>query len=102
MLEAPVNLGWKAGVGEELTRDSNGGAEDFLGGGDGRRLTRGGPEAQHHPWEVALPVRPDETGMERSFEVLVEPLNQAICLGMVGSCLVVADAQQEADFLPEC
>ena len=30
-----MNLGWKAGGGEELTRDSNGGAEDFLGGGDG-------------------------------------------------------------------
>ena len=61
MLEAPVNRDRKTGVGKELTRNGDGRAEDFLGGGDGGRLTRRGPEAQHHPRKVAMPVGPDKT-----------------------------------------
>ena len=105
--EGLAELGEKLGGGwlwngQELAGQAQCGSKNHLGGGEANPFLGSGPEPKQNSGQLLVPRTIDTPGPQGVLHAAVEPLNHPIALGVVGSGLVVCDAKDSTEALPEC
>ena len=101
-----VELGVKLGKqrlwnGQKLTGKAQISPKNHLGSGEANPLLGSGPEPKQDPGQLLVPRTINTAGSEGVLHGAVEPLDHPITLGVVGSGLVMGDAQDSTEALSE-
>ncbi len=85
----------------EKKEEESPGAKHQLRGQQGVNLLRRGLQAQHHPKQVAKPIRLSCVYMQGILKLTMRALNEPVRLGVIGDGLKIINAQQITNRQPQ-